>query len=289
MQKDLSVNGTSPAVPSTVDDLDREVSRLAVRVADVSHWFIPPEKVDPTLVLDGISLEVPQDQFVAVIGSSGCGKTTLLNLVAGIDKPRLGAITTLSRTGERIRAGDGKLGYMFARDALFPWRTLIRNVEYGLEARSVSRAQRRQAAQESIALVGLSGSEHKYPAELSQGMRQRANLARLLAANPEFFLMDEPFSALDAETKSIMQSEFLGIWEAQRRTVLFVTHDINEAALLADRILIMSVGKIVKDLPVPFDRPRDVDELRFHQPHVDFVHELKDEFSRWSNKRKSRT
>ena len=255
----------------------------AVRIAGLSHWFIPPKNVAPTLVLDDIDLNVPQDQFVAIIGSSGCGKTTLLNLIAGIDAPRAGKVETLSPDGKPLKRADGRLGFMFARDALLPWRRLIKNVEYGLEIRGVPKQDRRAAAQESIDLVGLKGSEHKYPAELSQGMRQRANLARILTADPNFFLMDEPFSALDAETKAVMQSEFMRIWERRRRTVLFVTHDINEAPLLADRILIMSKGRIVRDIDVPFARPRAVDELRFDQEYVDFVHGLRDEFSNWSS------
>ena len=255
---------------------------VAVRITGLSHWFIPPKGVAPTLVLDDLDLEILQGQFVAIIGSSGCGKTTLLNLVAGIDRARAGQVERLSPDGMPLRRSDGRLGYMFARDALLPWRNLARNVEYGLEVRGVSKAERRESAHQAIGLVGLAGSEHKYPAELSQGMRQRANLARLLAANPEFFLMDEPFSALDAETKSVMQAEFMRIWEARPRTVLFVTHDITEAPLLADRVLIMSKGRIVRDIEVPFARPRNVDELRFDQTYVDFVHDLRDEFTRWS-------
>lgn len=254
----------------------------AVRITGLSHWFIPPKGVAPSLVLDELDLEIPQGQFVAIIGSSGCGKTTLLNLVAGIDTARAGRVDTVAPDGTPLRRQDGTLGYMFARDALLPWRNLARNVEYGLEVRGVPRGRRAESAQKAIGLVGLAGSEHKYPAELSQGMRQRANLARLLAADPQFFLMDEPFSALDAETKGVMQAEFVRIWEARRRTVLFVTHDITEAPLLADRVLIMSKGRIVRDIEVPFARPRHVDELRFDQRYVDFVHDLRDEFTRWS-------
>lgn len=272
-----STEPTRAEVPATSPP-----ERVGVAVRDLSHWFIPPKGVAPALVLDGINLDVPHGQFVSLIGSSGCGKTTLLNLIAGIDSPRLGSIETRSAEGERIRARDGRLGFMFARDALFPWRTLLRNVEYGLEARRVARKERRARAMEAIELVGLAGSEHKFPAELSQGMRQRANLARLLTADPDFFLMDEPFSALDAETKAIMQQEFLRIWEPQPRTVVFVTHDINEAALLSDRVLIMAKGRIVHDMAVPFPRPRDLDELRFDNTFVDFVHGLRDEFSQWS-------
>ncbi|GAF47615.1 ABC transporter ATP-binding protein [Rhodococcus wratislaviensis] len=256
---------------------------LAVRIRGLNHWFIPPTNVAPKLIIDGVDLDIPQKQFVAIIGSSGCGKTTLLNLVAGIDSPRMGTVESLSPEGKRLKQSDGGLGYMFARDALLPWRNLVKNVEYGLEVRGVPKPQRQAAAKRSIEIVGLTGSEHKYPAELSQGMRQRASLARILTADPSFLLMDEPFSALDAETKMDMQSEFSRIWELRPRTVLFVTHDITEAPLLADRVLIMSQGKIVRDIKVPFERPRIVDELRFDQAYVDFVHSLRDEFSNWSS------
>lgn len=254
----------------------------AVRVEGLCHWFIPPKNVEPNLIIDNLDLEVPQQQFVSIIGSSGCGKTTLLNLVAGIDKPRLGTVEAMDDQGELLKRSGGRLGYMFARDALLPWRNLQSNVEYGLEVRRVPKGRRREAAVQAIEAVGLRGSEHKFPAELSQGMRQRASLARLLAADPSFILMDEPFSALDAETKMNMQSEFNRIWEVRPRTVLFVTHDINEAPLMADRVLIMSAGRIVKDIHVPFERPRNVDELRFDPDFVSFVHELRDEFTKWS-------
>lgn len=252
-----------------------------LRVDHLSHWFIKGRSAN--LVLDDVSVDVPEQEFVALIGSSGCGKTTLLNIVAGVYPPRAGAVEAYTPSGAPIRPGDGQLGFMFARDALLPWRSLLRNVEYGLEIKGVKRAERRRRALDAIALVGLSGSEQKFPAELSQGMRQRANLGRLLASEPSFFLMDEPFSALDAETKGVLQGEFLRIWEQQRRTVLFVTHDISEAALMADRVLVMSAGRIVADIEVPFERPRSVDELRFEPRYVDFVHRLRDEFARWSN------
>ncbi len=286
----MTEHDTTPRIKNSQDPLSGSTAPSAgggqspaVRVRGLSHWFIPPKKLAPTLVIDNIDLEIPHGQFVAVIGSSGCGKTTLLNLVAQIDRPRMGTVETTAEDGKVLKRGDGGLGYMFARDALLPWRTLTHNVELGLEIRGVPANERREAAVRSIEMVGLAGSEHKYPTELSHGMRQRANLARILAADPPFLLMDEPFSALDAETKIVMQNEFMRIWELRPRTVLFVTHDITEAPLLADRVLIMSKGKIVHDVMVPFPRPRVVDDLRFDLNHVEYVHSLRDEFTNWSS------
>ena len=152
---------------------------------------------------------------------------------------------------------------MWARDALLPWRNLLRNVEFGLQLRGMEAEGRRARALDAIRLVGLRGFERHYPRALSHGMRQRGNLARMLAISPRLFLLDEPFSALDAQTKNSLQKEFNAIWQANRRTVVYVTHDLTEAALLADRIVVMAAGRIRRDIPVPFARPRNVDDLRF--------------------------
>jgi len=226
----------------------------------VSHWYVSDKEAK--LVVEDLDFTVPDGQFLAIVGGSGCGKTTALNMVAGLIKPTEGTVTARI-DGEALSLPSPRLGYMWARDTLLPWRSLQRNVEFGLEVRGVARAKRAEQARRYIEMVGLKGNEKKFPRQLSHGMRQRGNLARLLAIEPGFLLMDEPFSALDAQTKGVMQQEFLQIWEQDRRTVVYVTHDLTEAALLADRVLVMGQGYLAYDIPIPFERPRTLDELRF--------------------------
>jgi NitT/TauT family transport system ATP-binding protein len=211
-------------------------------------------------VLQEVNLQIPPGQFVALVGASGCGKTTLLNMVAGLVHPTTG---TVSVAGGAPRLPHPEIGYMFARDALLSWRTAIRNIELPLEARGWPRQERRARAQEMLDLVGLTGRENAFRLQLSQGMRQRVALGRTLASHPSILLMDEPFAALDARTKLTLQVEFLRIWEeqgdrAERPTVLFVTHDLNEAVLLADRVVLMlpSPGRVALDRLIDLPRPR---------------------------------
>ena len=215
----------------------------------------------PTTILENFSLQVKKGEFVVIVGRSGCGKTTVLNLLAGLIDPQAGDIQVM---GKRPRAARQHLGYMFARDALVPSRTAIGNVEIGLEVRGVNRAERRARAQELIGKLGLTGAENRYPWQLSQGMRQRVALARTWALNPNLVLMDEPFAALDAQTREAARVQFLSLWERDRSSVVFVTHDLTEALLLGDRVVIMGPrGQIMEDLELPFARPRNVDELPF--------------------------
>lgn len=203
--------------------------------------------------LAGVDLAVTSGEFVAIIGPSGCGKSTLLLLAAGL----------LPATGGRIvfdgeRGGRPLTALVFQEFALFEWRTVLQNVRFGLEVRGVPAAERDRRAREYVRLVGLDGFETRYPSELSGGMRQRVGIARALCVDPAVLLMDEPLSALDAQTRQLMQDEILGIWERTRKTVLYVTHNIQEAAYLADRIAVLSrrPGRIRAILPVPFERPR---------------------------------
>jgi NitT/TauT family transport system ATP-binding protein len=212
------------------------------------------------VALDNIDLEVPTGQFVALVGASGCGKTTLLNMVAGLVAPTSGVVRVNDKAP---KLANLDLGYMFARDALLPWRSARRNVEVPLEVRGWDRKRRQARAMEMLELVGLGEKHTQYRMQLSQGMRQRVALARTLAADPSILLMDEPFAALDARTKLTLQGEFLRIWEAQaaegeRKTVLFVTHDLQEAVLLADRVIIMlpNPGRVAEDLIIDLPRPR---------------------------------
>jgi NitT/TauT family transport system ATP-binding protein len=252
-------------------EIDRDLHGLqGVRFSSVSHWFV---ERDVKVVLKDVSFEIPNGQFVAIVGASGSGKTTVLNLIAGLIRPAHGELE-VHVEGERVALPSSKIGYMWARDALLPWRTLLRNVEIGLEIRHVPKRAREKTARDVIASVGLGGNEGAYPRQLSQGMRQRGNLARLLASNPKMFLMDEPFSALDAQTKYVLQREFSRIWESDPRTVVYVTHDLTEAALLADRVLVMREGRLSEDLEVPFARPRDLNELRFDEKFLGFTRDL---------------
>lgn len=240
---------------------------LAVKIDEVTHWF--PSSQSTHVALESINLHVPKGQFLCLVGPSGCGKTTLLNMISGSLTPERGKIEVIT---EAPRAAA--VGYMFARDSLMPWRTVQKNISYGQELRGVNRRDRKARAEEMLNLVGLGGKGHLHPHQLSHGMRQRANLARTLAMDPELMLVDEPFGALDAQTKARLQGEFLRIWEGSGKTVIFVTHDLGEAALIADRIVVMGHGRIRKDITVDFERPRDLDELRFAPEYQDLVHSL---------------
>jgi NitT/TauT family transport system ATP-binding protein len=232
------------------------------------------------VALDNINLEIKEGQFVALVGASGCGKTTLLNMLAGLVKPTEGAIDL---AGAPPKLPNMDIGYMFARDALLPWRTARKNIELPLEMRGWDRKARRDRAREMLELVGLKGRENQFRLQLSQGMRQRVALARTLAADPSILLMDEPFAALDARTKLTLQAEFLRIWEQYRggdkqKTVLFVTHDLHEATLLADRVVIMlpNPGRIAEDRYLDLPRPRaeQLGELQFTDEFKDVTHSL---------------
>lgn len=219
----------------------------------------PPAR--PSTILRNFSLDVRRGEFLVIVGRSGCGKTTVLNLLSGLLEPSAGAVQVM---GKPPRAARQHLGYMFARDALVPSRTALGNVEIGLEVRGVPKAERRARAQDLIGKLGLAGAEARYPWQLSQGMRQRVALARTWALDPDLILMDEPFAALDAQTRESARAQFLELWERTRCSVVFVTHDLAEALLLGDRLIIMAPGgRIVEDLRLPFTHPRHPRELPF--------------------------
>lgn len=211
--------------------------------------------------LDGIGISVADREFVSVVGPSGCGKTTLLRLFAGLEQPTEGRVET---DGERIESPSPSRAMVFQSFNLFEWRTVRGNVAFGLERLGVPESERRERVEEWLETVGLAGFADAYPEELSGGMRQRVGLARALAVDPDVLLMDEPFGALDAQTRALLQSELLDLWEDQRTTVLFVTHDIEEALLLSDRVVVMGndPNRIVKRVDVPFERPRHGRELQ---------------------------
>jgi NitT/TauT family transport system ATP-binding protein len=209
-------------------------------------------------VLDDLSLAIADLEFVAIVGPSGCGKSTFLRIVDGLIPPDSGSI----RLNGRLVNGPGHgRGMVFQSFDLFPWRTAIGNVEFGLEMKNLPGAERRARARHWIELVGLQGFENSYPHQLSGGMQQRVGIARALAIEPEVLLMDEPFGALDVQTRDLLQDELLAIWQSERKTVLFVTHSIEEAIYLADRVLIFSPrpARIERVLEIPFGRPRRED------------------------------
>ena len=219
-------------------------------------------------VLEKTNLEVRSGEFLSLIGPSGCGKTTLLNMVSGFVEPRKGAVTVNDRSP---KAGAPNVGYIFARDSLLPWRTAEGNISLSLEFRRVPAQGRQQIIDRLLATVGLSEFAKAHPAQLSQGMRQRIAIARTLAPSPDTLLMDEPFSALDAQTRIVLQEQFAKVWEHEHSTVILVTHDLGEAIALSDRVVVLSRRpariKAVFDIDLP--RPRRVTDLQgnstFHE------------------------
>ncbi len=205
-----------------------------------------------------VTLEVADGEFVAIVGPSGCGKSTILNAIARLFDPR-----EVEASG-RIGVDGTNLGYVFQRDALLPWQTLLQNVQLGLVIRGMPKAQRLERARALLDMAGLAGFEHYYPHQVSGGMRQRTALIRTLAYEPSVILMDEPFGALDAQNRMLLQNELLRIWERTRRTILFVTHDLAEAIVLAQRVVVMSrrPGRVKAVYDVTLPHPRDVFALR---------------------------
>jgi NitT/TauT family transport system ATP-binding protein len=236
--------------------------RIVVRA--LCKQFTDISRQDKLTALDGINLDIADDEFLTILGPSGCGKTTLLNIVAGFDQASSGEVLL---DDEPICGPGPDRGVVFQDYALFPWLTVEQNVEFGPRERGTPKAERRVRVAKQIVSVGLSGFERRYPQELSGGMRQRVALARVLINDPKILLMDEPFAALDAQTRTIMQHELLRVWSAERRTALFITHNIEEAILLGDRVVVMTArpGRIKEIVPVDLQRPRDVTSAAFNE------------------------
>ena len=227
----------------------------------VEHMYMSFERDGEAMpVLDDINLEVGNGEFVCLLGPSGCGKSTLLSAMAGFLTPTSGEIKI---DGEAVRGPDPRRIFVFQERGVFPWLTVEGNVEFGLF--KLPRAERDRRVRHYIAMVGLQGFEHAYPQELSGGMKQRLEVARALAVNPDMLFLDEPFGALDSITRLIMRGELLRIWEAERKTIIFVTHDIDEAVQLADRVVVLSArpAKVQQIVNIDISHPRDISSPRY--------------------------
>ncbi|MFB6096023.1 MAG: ABC transporter ATP-binding protein [Haloferacaceae archaeon] len=245
--------------PETAHDQRDGGSTKEISIAGLSKTYNQgtPQAVEAVQEID---LTVEDGEFLTIVGPSGCGETTLLEIIAGLTEKSSGTV----RIGDREVTGpQSEIGVVFQEYSLFPWRTVRRNAEFGLELMEVEQSERRDRAQEMLDLVGLSGFEESYPDELSGGMQQRVALARTLAADPDILLMDEPFGALDEQTRMYMGEELLRIWAETEKTVIFITHSLQESVLLSDRVAVMSdrPGRIQRIFDIDLDRPRDTDMI----------------------------
>ena len=238
----------------------------ALALADITCRFASrDERSDAYVAVANANLVIGRGEFVSVVGPTGCGKSTLLNVAAGLLEPSSGTVEVF---GERLRAADGvnrRAGYMFQADALMPWRTGIENVIAGLQFRGVPRSQAVEEGQSWLRRVGLAGFGDRYPHQMSGGMRKRLALAQTLILSPDILLMDEPFSALDVQTRQLMENELLALWAEDKKSVLFITHDLEEAIALSDRVIVLSAGPAthpIGDFRIDLPRPRDVSEIR---------------------------
>ncbi|QLD86598.1 ABC transporter ATP-binding protein [Natronomonas halophila] len=231
-----------------------------VRVDGVSKQYSGQN--GPVQALKNVSFDVEDGEFVCIVGPSGCGKTTLFRIIAGLESATDGEVYL---SGERVDEPTPNMGVVFQEYHLFPWRTVRGNVAFGLEKQGTPKAERRERVAHLVDLVGLEGFSESYPKELSGGMKQRVAIARALAADPELLLMDEPFGAVDAQTREMLQNELLDIWQETEKTVLFVTHDVEEAVKLADRIVVMAKepGRILETVEVDLPRPRTRSDAEF--------------------------
>ena len=255
MLKPLSVKAIRISAELAIGTRVVVADKIIVR--DLSKIF--EGRKTSTAALDHVNLDLKDSEFLCIVGPSGCGKTTFLRIIAGLEEPTEGTLT-VHRSGARDRPLNAMV---FQEQSLFPWLTVVDNVAFGLEMRGIGRRERYARAQPYIEMVGLTRFRDYYPHQLSGGMKQRVSLARAFANDPEILLMDEPFAALDAQNKIILQEELLHIWEIHRKTVIFITHAIDEALTLGDRVVVMSAapGRVMEVINVGFERPRHVAEL----------------------------
>jgi len=239
---------------------------FSIELVDVTRRFVSPTGASHTALRD-FNLAVRPGEFVAIVGPTGCGKSTTLNLITGLAKPNAGEVRVM---GTRVDGTDPRIGFVFQTDALFPWRSVLRNVAAGPLYRGKPKGEAYATARDWIARVGLAGFEDHYPHQLSGGMRKRVTLAQTFINNPAILLMDEPFSALDVQTRVVMQDELLDMWSSSNASVVFVTHDLEEAIALADRVYVLTAGpatvKAVYDIDLP--RPRVTAEVRYQPEFI---------------------
>ncbi len=221
-----------------------------------------------------VDIQVGDGEFLAIVGPTGCGKSTILNAVAGLLAPASGGVAI---DGRAVAGVQGSVGYLFQQDALLPWKTALENVELGLRFRGVPGGERGRRARDWLAKVGLSGFEHRFPHQLSGGQRKRVQMAQALIVEPKVILMDEPFSALDIHTRHLMQNELLRLWQEDRRSVILITHDLEEAIALGDRVVVLASGpgsRVVESFHVPLERPRNVAEIKLDPRFTDLYRDI---------------
>jgi NitT/TauT family transport system ATP-binding protein len=253
---------------------------MTLKLRDVSKTFTS-EKGEKVGSLSSINLDIENEEFVCLLGPSGCGKTTLLRIIAGLDHPSTGSVEL---EGTIIDRPNPQLAMIFQEYSLYPWRTVVANIGIGLELRKIPAQERHAIVKKYVEIVGLEGFENSYPYELSGGMRQRVAVARALAVDPAILLMDEPFGALDAQTRNMLQHELLKIWEKTKKTILFVTHSVDEAVFLADRIVVLTPrpGMICEVISIENPRPRDRTSVEFAKVRryvLDLINQPKCSFS----------
>jgi NitT/TauT family transport system ATP-binding protein len=256
-----------PGIPATVPADTSGAAGGRIDCANIYKWF------PGGIVLEDVSLTVEAGQFVCIVGPSGCGKTTLLRVMAGLAEADHGQV---SIGGATITEPSPRVAVVFQHFGLFPWKTVQRNVALPLHLAKTDRAEAERRVAEAIRTVGLAGHERKYPAQLSGGMKQRAGLARALATAPDVLLMDEPFAAVDAQVREVLQEDLLALRDRLRQTIVFITHSIDEAITLGDRIIVMGTrpGRIVRDMLVPIEQPRTIAQVRRHPAYAGLREEI---------------
>lgn len=257
------------------DDVDLQSEKSVIRLENITKYFEKPEQGE-VLVLDEVDIELPEGSFVTLVGPSGCGKTTLVNTLAGLVEPTSGS---LLRDGQAVSPGDLSLGYIFQEARLLDWKTVGGNIEFALEAKDVPEEEWDERIEYYLEMVGLDDERENYPTRLSGGMKQRVAIARALATEPDILLMDEPFSSLDEITARQLREELLDIWKREQKTILFVTHDLNEAVFLSDYVYIMaaSPGRIYKQKEVTVERPRSYDDPEIARLETEFYSEFQNQ------------